>query len=206
MMWVGCWFWSNRKIRKPKFVRKPWTKQPWYVQVHWGLYTSVLHMQIGWSMQARSAPEHTNPGSHRTNRLLCLQRNYPCIFGVLLKIWHNQPDLIQVTQLCPHALAKAGGEHASCFGTISLAKYARTQSSIITLTLALLYNKHKQDRRDEKEVKTTTNTANNHLLIGITNQLLLFNILIAGDSSLKPQSVCPQNTLKKWKMREKRKC
>lgn len=32
--------------------------------------------------------------------------------------------------------------------------------------------------RDEKEAKPTTSTADNHLLIGIANQLLLFSILI----------------------------
>lgn len=178
MMWVGCWFWSNHKIRKPKFIRKPWTKHPRYVQVHWGLYTVLYMCQLlGVCKPILLLNVQTNPGSRRTNRPLCLQRNYPCVFGVLPQIRHDQPDLIQVTRFCPWALAKAGREGASCFGTVSLAKYSRPRSSI-TLTLALLYNRHKRDRRDEKEAKTITSTADNHLLIGITNQLLLFNILI----------------------------
>lgn len=140
------------------------------------VHTLYTHQLVGVCKPILLLNMQTNPGSRRTNRPLCLQRNYSCVFGVL-KIRHDQPDLIQVTRFCPWALAKAGREGASCFGTVSLAKYSRPSSSI-TLTLALLYNRHKHDRRDEKEAKTTTSTADNHLLIGITNQLLLFNILI----------------------------
>lgn len=74
MMWVRCWFWSNHKIRTPKLVRQFWTKHPWYAQVQWGLcicrlvgvYNPILLLSL-----------YNVCGSHRPNRPVCIQSNYP---------------------------------------------------------------------------------------------------------------------------------
>lgn len=84
-----------------------------------------------------------------------------------------------------YALEKAGKECNKLLSNCLRGKVSHIMEQYHPFTVAPVYNRHKHGKKDEKEVKTSTTTANNHLLIGITNKLLLFNILIAGDSSLK---------------------
>lgn len=139
------------------------------VQAHWGLWIRALHVQTSWSMEAPPAPEHPNQPWVTQNKQTTvatgeLPQHLRTPLGKLTQSARSHPS----EAVCAWALAKAGRERMECFGAILLAKCARKWNSI-TLTSALLYNRHEHDRRDEKESKTTTSTADHHLLIEITN-------------------------------------
>lgn len=97
----------NHKIRKPKSLRKTWTKHPWYVQVHWvftqtfytcrvdGICTCILLLSI----QIISAHSEA---FWKFNLISQISSDDPVVPGALerqaedaqdalgLSIWHNK--------------------------------------------------------------------------------------------------------------------